>query len=71
MLTNVLDPHAQLEMLFIAEYLKSKGYLLDDLQRLPEQLSHQLMAEASAYASAKLTNLELRAEMVHELEPNI
>jgi len=70
MQTNLLDHHSHLEMLYIAEYLKSKGHLMDDLQHLPGETVHQLMKEASQYASMKLTNLELRADMVHELEPS-
>jgi len=68
---NTLDPHAHLEMLYIAEYLQQKGYLLDDLPQLPEETAHQLMKEASGYASVKLTNLEMRADMVHDLEPTV
>lgn len=69
MQTNLLDPHAQLEMLYIAEYLKSKGYSLGDLKNLPPELMHQLMKEASQYASLKLTDVEMRAELLHELTP--
>ena len=66
---TLFDPHAQLEMLYIAEYLKSKGYQLDDLKTLPDAQLHQLMQEASQYASVKLTNVEMRAEMMHNLIP--
>jgi len=69
MQTNLFDPHAQLEMLYIGEYLKSKGYMLNELELLSEEMAHRLMKEASQYASAKLTNLEMRSEMMHELVP--
>lgn len=64
---TILDPHAQLEMFYIAEYLQSKGYTFADLKSLPDEQVAQLMKEASLYASVKLTNVEMRAEMVHEL----
>lgn len=67
---NLLDPHAQLESLYIAEYLQSKGYLLSDLQYLPAETAHQLMKEASQYASVKLTDVEMRAGMMHDLAPH-
>lgn len=68
MQTNLLDPHVQLEMFYIAEYLQSKGYMMRDLQHLPAETAHQLMVEASQYASVKLTNVEMRAGMVHALD---
>lgn len=71
MQTNFLDPHVQLEMFYIAEYLQSKGYLLNELQHQPEETVNRLMKEASQYASVKLTNMEMRAGMLHELEPDI
>lgn len=67
---DILDPHVQLEMVYVAEYLKSKGVALADLQHLPDARVSELMKEASQYASVKLTNLELRAGMVHELDTN-
>jgi len=67
----MLDPHVQLEMFYIAEYLQSKGHSLADLQHLPAETVHQLMKEASQYASVKLTNMEMRADMVHDLMPDI
>jgi hypothetical protein len=61
------DPHAQLERAFIEEYLHERGYSLKDLHRLPEAEAHQLMAEASTYASSKLTEVESRAHFVIEV----
>jgi hypothetical protein len=35
---------------------------------MPEEAARQLMVEASAYASARLAELEARARLVQELE---
>ncbi len=62
-----VDPDAQLEQAFIAEYLRSQGYDPHCLHELPEDLVKQLMTEASVYASARLTEIEARARFVHEV----
>jgi cytosine/adenosine deaminase-related metal-dependent hydrolase len=63
----LLDPHAQLEMSFIAEYLRDQGHSLESLRGLVEEEAKRLMAEASRYASAKLTAVETRARFVHDV----
>jgi hypothetical protein len=63
----VRDPHAQLEQTFIAEYLRERGYSLADLHKLPKRLAQQLMAEASTYASNRLSEMEARAHFVQEI----
>ena len=59
----VQDPRADLEMMYIGEYLLEKGYLAKDLDMLPEQQALKLMTEASRYASLKLAELESRARL--------
>ncbi len=61
------DPYAPLEKKLIAEYLRSKGYALEDLRQLPEDEVKRLMTEASLYASTKLAEVETRARFVHDV----
>jgi hypothetical protein len=61
------DPVARLERAFIAEYLDARGYDAERLQTLPEAQVHQLLKEASVYASAKLMEVEARARLVTDL----
>ena len=60
--------HALLEKCLINEYLKNKGYTRDDLKSLPKDVAQQLMKEASTYASGKLSEIEIRARFVHDLQ---
>jgi hypothetical protein len=53
--------HAILEKSLIEAYLKGKGYGLDDLKTLPDEVASQLRVEASTYASNKLAEMELKA----------
>jgi hypothetical protein len=64
---RVEDPHAEVEKMYIAEYLKGKGYSLEGLTELPEEVSKVLMEEASMYASLKLAELEMGAAFVGAL----
>ncbi len=59
--------HALLEKCLINEYLKSKGYTKESLNALPEDKAHQLMREASIYASSKLAEIEIRARFTEDL----
>jgi len=61
------DIHAFLEKTLIEAYLKGKGYVLDDLKKLPEAEARQLMREASTYASGKLAEVEVKAHFMQEL----
>ncbi len=65
----VEEPHARLEMMYIADYLKGKNYLMQELASLPDAEAKQLMEEASRYASLKLTEVEMGAEFVDALQP--
>ncbi len=61
------DPHARLERTFINEYLRERGYDPHKLHELPAATVKQLLTEASQYASAKLTEVESRANFVTEV----
>lgn len=56
-------PEAALERSYIAEYLRSKGYTPQDLERLPPEEAKKLRTEASIYACNKLAEHEARARV--------
>ena len=60
-------PQSVLERRFIKEYLHDKGYLLEELKKLPEEEAKQLMSEACKYASLKLAEVESRAQFREEI----
>jgi hypothetical protein len=60
---SVSSVKADLEMKYIDEYLRDKGFSTRALNTLPEQEAARLMAEASRYASLKLAELESRARL--------
>jgi mono/diheme cytochrome c family protein len=53
------DPNAQLETTLIDEFLRTRGLDRDKLHDLPEAQATQLRKEASAYATARLTALDI------------
>jgi len=63
----VADPRAEVEMMHITEYLKSKECSLERLAELPAAEAKALMKEASQYASLRLTELEMGAAFVNAL----
>ena len=60
---SVENAKADLEMSYITEYLREKGYAIEELEMLPENEATGLMTEASQYASLKLAELESRARL--------
>jgi len=64
------DQTAQLEQAFINEFIERRGVTRTTLLELPEHERHALMKEASAYASARLAEVESRAQYVHDLHHN-
>ncbi len=60
--------HALLEKCLINAYLKSKGYTHESLKNLPEEKAHQILKEASTYASGKLAEIEIRARFTEDLQ---
>lgn len=53
---------SSLERSFIREYLRMKGYQIEDLRNLPRAKARQLMIVACNYASLKLAEIESRAK---------
>jgi len=60
-------PQSKLEMAYIEEYLKTKGYRWADLSLLVEEEAKKLMIEACRYASNKLADHEARAHFRREI----
>ncbi|MFN2195386.1 MAG: hypothetical protein ACK2UW_04600 [Anaerolineales bacterium] len=55
-------PQSILERALIAEFLLAKGYLLSDLENLPEQEAKDLMKAACLYAGLRLAEIEAKAK---------
>lgn len=66
--TAMEDSKADLERMYIVEYLHEKGYSTQDLERLPEKEVVRLKTEASQYASLKLAALESRARLRRKIQ---
>lgn len=64
---RAMNPKADLEMMYINEYLQGKGYSRKELATLPEEETTRLMTEASQYASFKLEELESRARLLTKI----
>jgi len=64
----VEDRNALLEKALIKEYLQSKGFLLEEIRKLPKDIANKLMKEASQYASLKMEEVEARARFIEELK---
>ena len=60
-------PLGNLERTLIAEFLRLRGLDREALDRLPEAERHHVLAEASSYASSRLTEIESRSHSVQEL----
>jgi hypothetical protein len=60
-------PQSALEKKLVEDYLQSKGYSREDLQKLPEGLVNQLMKEASMYASLKLAEVQAKSQFREEI----
>ncbi len=61
---RAMNPKADLEMMYIDEYLQGKGYSRQELATLSEEEKTRLMTEASQYSSFKLEELESRARLL-------
>ncbi len=63
----IQPPFKQLEHALIDEFITSAGYDHDSLQTLPETTRTALLAQASLYASSRLSEVEARSHYVHDL----
>jgi hypothetical protein len=60
-------PLGQIEQSLIDEFLHSRSHDRHTVEALPEPERHALLAEASVYASSKLTEVESRSHYLNEL----
>ena len=73
MTTNPIDhppveePLAQLERHLIAAYVAGAGHELHELQARRDDEARTLLAQASQYASEKLSEVEARAHYLRQL----
>ena len=61
------DPLAELERHLISAYVAGAGHDLDELLRRADEDAKRLLAEASRYASGKLSEVEARSHYLHKL----
>ena len=61
------EPLAQLERQLISAYVAGAGQDLQTLLARDDEDSRRLLAEASLYASARLTEVESRSHYLHKL----
>ncbi len=61
------DPLAELERHLISAYVAGAGHDLDELLRRADEDAKRLLAEASQYASGKLSEVEARSHYLHKL----
>ena len=61
------EPLAELERDLIAAYIAGAGQDVHDLRTRSDDAARHLMAEASRYASAKLSEIEARFHYLHRL----
>jgi hypothetical protein len=61
------DPEGRLESSLIQEFLRARGLDGNALHGLPKEEMKRVLTEASAYAAAKLAEVEARAHFVHEI----
>jgi hypothetical protein len=55
-------PQSSLERQLIIDFLKDKGYRLEDLKTLPRSRARKLMIQACTYASLRLAEIEARSQ---------
>lgn len=61
------DPLAELERHLISAYLAGAGHDLDALLARTDEDAKRLLAQASRYASAKMSEVESRSHYLHKL----
>ncbi len=64
-------PETALEEQLLADYLRDKGYKMEDLHKLPADKVTALMKEACQYASLKLAEIEAKTIFRKEICPPV
>ena len=65
------DPLAELETHLIRAYVAGAGHDLHELLRRTDTDARRVLAEASTYASAKLSEIESRSHYLHSLRGEV
>lgn len=63
----IQPPLGELEQTLIDEYVRARGYDPSNLAELSADVRHDLLKDASLYASTKLSEVESRSHFVQEL----
>lgn len=64
------DQTAHLEQAFMTEFLENRGLSWQAVRALPDAERHEVLREASKWASNRLAEVESRAHLVHDLHHN-
>lgn len=64
---RVEEPLAELERHLIAVHVAGRGEDLHDLRMRTDDVARRILADASRYASSKLTEIEARCHYLHTL----
>ena len=62
------DPLAELERHLITAYLAGAGHSLPELLARTDEEARRLLADASHFASARLSEIEARSHYLHALQ---
>lgn len=63
----VKAPQSPLERRLIIDYLAAKGYHLEEIKTLPEDLAKELMTAACMHASLKMAEIEARSQLQRKI----
>jgi len=61
------EPLAELEHQLITAYVAGAGHTLEELLTRHDAAARRLLAEASSYASTRLSEIEARSHYLHQL----
>jgi hypothetical protein len=64
-------PETALEEQLLMDFLREKGYRMEDLHKLPKDKVTALMKEACQYASLKLAEIEAKSIFRKEIRPPV
>jgi hypothetical protein len=61
------EPLAELERELLAAYVAGTGYTIEDLRTREDSEAREILARASTYASARLSEVEARVHYIRAL----
>jgi hypothetical protein len=65
------EPLAELERELVAAYVAGTGYDLDDLRSRDDEEARHVLAQASLYASARLSEVEARLHYLRAIRGEV